>query len=100
MGSAFQYVAEMTYQELLYTSRYSETPPGLFGGLLTVETTADTLKKLQGIYVTFQAVSKSARTSSIVADEMRLCVWPLQSWVLEIFVALDEVEFLFVPPHI
>jgi hypothetical protein len=100
MGSAFQYVAEMTYQELLYTSRYSETPPGLFGGLLTVETTADTLKKLQGIYVTFQAVSRFARTSSVVADEMRLCVWPLQSWVLEIFVALDEVEFLFVPPHI
>jgi hypothetical protein len=100
MGSAFNYVAAMTYQELLYTLRYSETPPGLFGGLLTEATRAHTLEKLQGVYATFQALAKSARTSSVVAEEMRLCVWPLQSWVLEIFVALDEVWFRYVPAHI
>ena len=45
-------------------------------------------------------VSQAACEDPQVAEEMRLCVWPMQVWNLETLIGLDEESFLVVSEYI
>jgi hypothetical protein len=78
---------------LLHLIRYQQSLPGQFGGLLRDETKDATLKQLQESWHVWGELCKAARLKQDINEEMRLCVWPCLSWVLEVLVALDEQEF-------
>ena len=102
MDSAFKYAAELAYQELLYCLRYSHAPPGMFAGVLKVNTKADTLDKLKKCYEMFIDVSKAA----LVFDEvLSAFYWKVQllftTCVSAIFVPTSyQLRTNFVPTRV
>jgi hypothetical protein len=98
MDSAFNYCCEVVFQEVLHLTRYTGSLPGQFGGLLREKTKGDTLNTLKQTWDVYRELCKCALLSEDVKEEMRLCVWPSFSWVLEMLVGLDEAEFKDVPP--
>ena len=81
------------FQEVLHLARYNESLPGQFGGLLRKSTMQPTFKKLEHAWEVFVELGKAALVNSDVHEELRLCVWPIMSWVLEMLVGLGELGF-------
>jgi hypothetical protein len=90
---AFDYACELLFQEVIYLMRFSTVPPSTFGGLLQESTRATCLTLLEDTYETFLAIEGESLNSVSLRAELRHLVWPQASWVMEVFVCLDETSF-------
>ena len=94
MASGFAYACELGFQELAYTARKSKTLPGMFGGLLRDTTRSDALERIRRLSVTFDILVEDAKVSEVARQELDLLVWPDWTWVLEMLLALMEMDFI------
>ena len=90
---AFLYGCNLAWQEYIFMQRFSAGFPGLFGGLLERGTREDTLVKIREAYTHFKEICEQMETDDSLMNEIELLEFPKCSWVLEVLVALDELEF-------